>query len=165
VKFLPFDEMQGDEYDYVVIDIDFSKHGNGAYAMLKNLYTTTQRARLGSIIKTDNLTSTLSFAPTVSDPIMNQQIGVSQEQIKLFKEYRGKALSTVSEDNTFYSYFKAAPIKKIEPSPKIVKNESKPSEPVNFTGSENPISTGSNQQVRVPSINVGLQTSTEGLHS
>lgn len=165
VKFLPFDNMQGDEYDYVVIDIDFSKHGNGAYAMLKNLYTTTQRARLGSIIKTDNLTSTLSFAPTTSDPIMNQQIGVSQEQIKLFKEYRRKALSTVSEDNTFYSNFKASPIKKPEPSPKVVKNTPKPTQPVSFTGSESPTPTGSNQQVNPPIIHRGLQVSTEGLHS
>lgn len=108
IKLLPFDEMQGDEYDYVLVDVDFTKHGAGAYATLKNLYTLTQRARLGSMVKKDNLEPTLSFAEVTSDPEQRQLIGVSEDQIKQFKEYRKKALDTVQENNSFYSYFKAA---------------------------------------------------------
>ena len=107
IEFIPYDEMQGREWTYILVDVDFSEKTPSQYMKLKHLYTVSQRSKEGSIIKTDKLiTDTFDIDNGVSDPKMNQQISLTTNQITAFKDYRNNALKTIPEDNTFFNYFK-----------------------------------------------------------
>jgi hypothetical protein len=64
VELKAYDKMQGMETDFVLVDVDFEKNNNfggnpSKYATLRDLYTITQRSRIGTIVKQDGLTKAL----------------------------------------------------------------------------------------------------------
>lgn len=112
---IPYDDMQGDELDYIFVDVDFLKHSKASrnsskYLMLKNLYTVSQRSRIGSIIKKDNINAINSFKIVdneTSDPKLNQEFTISEPQIESFKEYRKNAMQDIPKDPSFFTFFKS----------------------------------------------------------
>jgi hypothetical protein len=111
INVIAFDDMQGDEFDYVLVDIDFqNKALSGTrvskYLLLKNLYTITQRSTSGTYIKHDKVDSAFDIIDGGSDVEMRQEISLTKGQIESFKKYRAKAMENLAEDNTFFEYFK-----------------------------------------------------------
>lgn len=111
ISVIAFDNMQGDEFDYVLVDIDFKNQAmNGTkvskYLLLKNLYTITQRSTSGTYIKHDKVDSAFDIIDGGSDVEMRQEISLTKGQIESFKKYRAKAMENLAEDNTFFDYFK-----------------------------------------------------------
>lgn len=111
INIIAFDDMQGDEFDYVLVDVDFKNQAmNGAsvskYLLLKNLYTITQRSTSGTYIKHDKVDSAFDIVDSGSDVEMRQEISLTKGQIESFKKYRAKAMENLAEDNTFFEYFK-----------------------------------------------------------
>ena len=111
INIIAFDDMQGDEFDYVLVDIDFEKYAtNGIkvskYLLLKNLYTITQRSTSGTYIKHDNVESAFQIIDSGSDVEMRQEISLTKGQIESFKKYRAKALENLEQDDSFFNYFK-----------------------------------------------------------
>lgn len=85
VKIVPLNSVQGDEFDYVIIDKSFDLDENGAgrgdYYKLKDIYTLTQRSRKGTVIVDtglNNITSKL-------DQTSSGSIEMPQSQIDKFK--------------------------------------------------------------------------------
>ena len=115
IQLIPYDDMQGDELDYIFVDVDFLKHSKASrnsskYLMLKNLYTVSQRSRIGSIIKKDNINAINGFKIVdneTSDPKLNQEFTISEPQIESFKEYRKNAMQDIPKDPSFFTFFKS----------------------------------------------------------
>lgn len=113
IRLIPFDEMQGDELDYIFVDVDFLKHSRAAdksskYLLLKNLYTVSQRSKVASIIKRDNINAINGFKIVdneTSDPKLNQEFSIDGRQIESFKEYRKNAMQDIPEDTSFFTFF------------------------------------------------------------
>lgn len=115
IQLIPYDDMQGDELDYIFVDVDFLKHSKASrnsskYLMLKNLYTVSQRSRIGSVIKKDNINAINGFKIVdneTSDPKLNQEFTISEPQIESFKEYRKNAMQDIPKDPSFFTFFKS----------------------------------------------------------
>ena len=120
IRLIAFDEMQGDELDYIFIDVDFLSHSKASgrsskYLLLKNLYTVSQRSKIGSIIKKDNINAINDFSiidNETSDPKLNQEFSINERQIQSFKEYRANAMQNIPEDTSFFTFFKSTASKK-----------------------------------------------------
>lgn len=120
IRLIAFDEMQGDELDYIFVDVDFLSHSKASgrsskYLLLKNLYTVSQRSKIGSIIKRDNINAINDFSiidNETSDPKLNQEFSINERQIQSFKEYRANAMQDIPEDTSFFTFFKSTASKK-----------------------------------------------------
>lgn len=120
IRLIAFDEMQGDELDYIFVDVDFLSHSKASgrsskYLLLKNLYTVSQRSKIGSIIKKDNINAINDFSIVdneTSDPKLNQEFSINERQIQSFKEYRANAMQDIPEDTSFFTFFKSTASKK-----------------------------------------------------
>lgn len=98
VKIVPLNSVQGDEFDYVIIDKSFDLDENGAgrgdYYKLKDIYTLTQRSRKGTVIVDtglNNITSKL-------DQTSSGSIEMPQSQIDKFKNWRLDLLANISNE-------------------------------------------------------------------
>lgn len=142
IQLISYEDMQGDELDYIFVDVDFLKHSKASrnsskYLMLKNLYTVSQRSRIGSIIKKDNINAINGFKIVdneTSDPKLNQEFTISEPQIASFKEYRANAMKDIPRDESFFTYFKST----VSPNPANPANPTNPANPANPSGSPSP---------------------------
>ena len=93
-------QVQGKEYEYVIIDIDWSKGINGesrtVYPIVTDLYSLSQRSTKGSIIRNTGLSS-LNIE-VVEDDSSSILLTMNEEQIAKYKEKRLKELSIIPND-------------------------------------------------------------------
>ena len=103
-----YNKMQGMETDFVLIDVDFVKNNDFGtpckYAALRDVYTITQRSRIGTIIKRDGLNTVLPGLTTERNPEVGQRVLMSEQDIATFKERRGKILETLNQNPDLYDY-------------------------------------------------------------
>lgn len=173
VKIVPYHKMQGMETDYVFVDVDFAKNntfGNGVskYALLRDLYTISQRSRVASIIKDRGISKNLSITNDKS-PEFGRPRTMNEEDKVTFKARRNEILRTLPENNNFYDFiynFKSVPIT----SAVTAKSEtsSNPTELSSTSTSSNvginpPAPTGSGPEPSTPSGNPGIPTPAPGL--
>lgn len=96
------------ETDFVLIDVDFVKNNDFGtpckYAALRDVYTITQRSRIGTIIKRDGLNTVLPGLTTERNPEVGQRVLMSEQDIATFKERRGKILETLNQNPDLYDY-------------------------------------------------------------
>lgn len=91
--------VQGDEFDYMIIDKPFGKDNNNKfrsnYDKLKDIYTLTQRTKKGTIIIRRELSNQIT---SHNDPTSSGNLELDESQINTFKEWRLSALSGLSSD-------------------------------------------------------------------
>ena len=110
VELKAYNKMQGMETDFVLVDVDFTKNNNlggsvNKYSTLRDLYTITQRSRIGTIIKEDGLKSTLSMVVwDDNNPEVAQKVIMSEQDINVFKQKRGEILTTLNKSNDLFDY-------------------------------------------------------------
>lgn len=102
VFIVPYEKRAGGEYDYVLVDVDFTKHNsrNGeinAYLLTQDFYTLTQRSRKGTVIKTSPSTSMFKF---ISDETKRQSIQIDPSELRAFVEWRLKSLDNIPTSAT-----------------------------------------------------------------
>lgn len=96
IKIVPLNEIQGDEYDYVVIDkhfrLDDNKNNKGNFLILKDIYTLTQRSKKGSLIVDQDLPNYYSDKLDVTS---SGNIELSPNQIEGFKTWYINSLNNI----------------------------------------------------------------------
>lgn len=99
VKVVPLNSVQGDEFDYVIIDknfgLDESGKGRGSYYKLKDLYTLSQRSKKGTVIVNSGLGDSYD---SKLDTTSTGNIEIPQTQINEFKEWRNNLLNNIPSD-------------------------------------------------------------------
>lgn len=102
VKVVGIDSVQGDEFEYVIIDKDWTVTPSGEvadnYKRLKDLYTLTQRSTRGTVFTGNGISDALNLS-TESDLTSAGNIEVSDNQIKDFKDWRLDLLSNLPQEN------------------------------------------------------------------
>lgn len=105
VKIVPLNSVQGDEFDYIIIDKNFGLtnegKSRGEFYKLKDLYTLTQRSKKGSIIVSRGLGNTIS---SKQDSTSSGNIEMPESQIQDFKEWRINAIPDITESIEFEEY-------------------------------------------------------------
>ena len=105
VKIVSLNSVQGDEFDYIIIDKNFGLtnegKSRGEFYKLKDLYTLTQRSRKGSIIVSRGLGNTIS---SKQDSTSSGNIEMPESQIQDFKEWRINAIPDITESIEFEEY-------------------------------------------------------------
>lgn len=105
VKIVPLNSVQGDEFDYIIIDKNFGLtnegKSRGEFYKLKDLYTLTQRSKKGSIIVSRGLGNTIS---SKQDSTSSGNIEMPESQIQDFKEWRINAIPNIAESVEFEEY-------------------------------------------------------------
>lgn len=105
VKIVPLSSVQGDEFDYIIIDKNFrltnEGKSRGEFYKLKDLYTLTQRSKKGSIIVSRGLGNTIS---SKQDSTSSGNIEMPESQIQDFKEWRINAIPNIAESVEFEEY-------------------------------------------------------------
>lgn len=98
-------KVQGIEYEYVIIDIDWGNGTDGKnrtlYPTLIDLYSLSQRSTKGSIIRDTGL-SNLKIE-NIEDESSSTILSMNLEQIEKYKEKRLKELSGIPENITLRS--------------------------------------------------------------
>lgn len=97
VKCLSLDSVQGDEYDYIIIDKSFKNYDS--FHKLKDLYTLTQRSKKGTIILNKNIGNNIT---SKLDQNLNGNIELSEKQIKEFKDWRISILNDLPKNNILW---------------------------------------------------------------
>lgn len=99
VKIVSLNSVQGDEFDYVIIDknfgLDETGKSRGEYYKLKDLYTLTQRSRKGTIIVNSGIGDVYS---SKLDNTSRGNIEMPQSQITDFKNWRVSLLENVPNE-------------------------------------------------------------------
>lgn len=90
-KVIGLDSVQGDEFEFAIIDKNWNSTAGSEYLTLKDLYTLTQRSTKGTIIVDGGISDYLKI-DSVSDVTSAGNIEVSQNQIKDFKDWRTNLL-------------------------------------------------------------------------
>ena len=111
VELKPYNKMQGMETDFVLVDVDFAKNnrfggGISKYSTLRDLYTVTQRSRIGTVVKQDGLKEALPILSWANSPEVGQKLIMSQQDIEVFKKKRGDILATLSKADDLFAYIK-----------------------------------------------------------
>lgn len=111
IKKVKHSDMQGQEFDYVFVDVDWNAHSRvsamfvSKYNMLRDFYTVTQRATTGSIILDNGIKEQLKIIQSGSNPKLNSEFRISDEQKVNFKNNRISQLTDIVEDSDFNSIF------------------------------------------------------------
>lgn len=92
IRVLEPSQVQGSEFDYIIIDKEWDSL---KYKALKDIYTLTQRSRKGTII--NNLTLPGEITSKL-DPLSSGNLELSEKQIQEFKTWRLGALDKLSTD-------------------------------------------------------------------
>nr|DAE19959.1 MAG TPA: protein of unknown function DUF2075 [CrAss-like virus sp. ctYsL76] len=101
VKIVPLNSVQGDEFDYVIIDKNFriddsdTIRSRGDYYKLKDIYTLSQRSRKGTIIVNNGINDSIT---SKLDPTSSGSIEMPQSQIDEFKSWRLNLLANISNE-------------------------------------------------------------------
>lgn len=145
-----YNDMQGMETDFVLVDVDFNKNnsfgGNvSKYSMLRDLYTLSQRSRVGTVIKNNGLNA-LNIEKQISEPEYGQRMIMESSDIETFKKRRGEILNQLPEGGNLYDFvykFKipttSSPVV-TQPTPvqSPQKPQGSPAQPTNNTPASNP---------------------------
>ena len=103
VKVVSLNSVQGDEFDYVIIDknfgLDDTGKSRGEYYKLKDLYTLTQRSRKGTIIINNGIGD---FYISKLDNTSRGNIEMPQTQISDFKNWRINLLENLSNERILW---------------------------------------------------------------
>jgi hypothetical protein len=75
-------QVQGREFDYVIVDVDFTQMG--IFDKLRSFYTYTQRSRIGTVIVNNGGIPTQ--ISSIQDISASYNISVSDESVKEFKK-------------------------------------------------------------------------------
>ena len=100
-------KVQGGEFDYVVIDKDWSANvgvnqTSNTFMLLRDLYTLTQRSKVGTIIKDNGIKKDL-FITNNYDVSANGISSLSDEEVVEFKNWRLSALKDIKKSDNFES--------------------------------------------------------------
>lgn len=88
-------DAQGGEFDFVIIDKDWNKENSGnSYFMIKDLYTLTQRSRVGSLIIDNGIKKALNIS-NPSNPSAWQEFKLPAQEVSNYKQYRQEILGFV----------------------------------------------------------------------
>lgn len=143
ITVVDYESMQGGEFGAIFVDVNFGSRSTGSkYLKLRSLYTVTQRSRVFSMIKRDNI-ETGGFKivdNTASNPELGYEMALNPGQINTFKELKRKALETVVEDNGFENYFKKSTIPATVPQAAPVSNPTPNDQPTGSPTPSNPTS-------------------------
>lgn len=122
IKVVALNSVQGDEFDYVIIDknfgLDDTGKGRGDYYKLKDLYTLSQRSRKGTIIVNSGLGDIFT---SKLDQTSAGNIEIPQSQIVDFKNWRTDLLEKVPSETITWE-------PKENPIPVVTKQEVPPVE-------------------------------------
>lgn len=142
VKVVGLDSVQGDEFEFAIIDKSWKDTSGKHYLTLKDLYTLTQRSTKGTIIVDNGISLDLKLN-TINDMTSAGSIEVSPEQISDFKDWRTKLLEN-SPESIDYEEVNPNPIvaepviptseqnikPRVEPTPEAEIVSESPKEPV-----------------------------------
>jgi hypothetical protein len=94
-------KIQGREFDYIIVDVDFTANRAGSYKKLKNLYTLSQRSRIGSVIVNNGLPAgiTSKFDQSAAGVTM-----ITKSHIDDFKNWKLGTLPNVTSETEQYTY-------------------------------------------------------------
>lgn len=94
-------KIQGREFDYIIVDVDFTASKAGSYKKLKNLYTLSQRSRIGSIIVNNGLPIgiTSKFDQSAAGVTM-----ITKSHIDDFKNWKLSTLPNFTSETEQYTY-------------------------------------------------------------
>ena len=94
-------KIQGREFDYIIVDVDFTANKAGSYKKLKNLYTLSQRSRIGSIIVNNGLPTgiTSKFDQSAAGVTM-----ITKSHIDDFKNWKLNTLPNFTSETEQYTY-------------------------------------------------------------
>ena len=107
ITLVPYNDMQGREFDYVFVDVDWNKHSRlsttyvSKYNAMRDFYTVTQRARIGGIVIDNSIKALLNIQQTASNAERNQIFEIDENQKSRFKADRLNALSGLPEKEGF----------------------------------------------------------------
>lgn len=94
-------KIQGREFDYIIVDVDFTTNKAGSYKKLKNIYTLSQRSRIGSIIVNKGLPTgiTSKFDQSAAGVTM-----ITKSHIDDFKNWKLNTLPNFTSETEQYTY-------------------------------------------------------------
>jgi len=107
ITLVPYNNMQGREFDYVFVDVDWKEHSRlsntyvSKYNAMRDFYTVTQRARIGGIVIDNGIKELLNIHQVGSNPKMNQIFEIDDNQKSTFKSARLDALSGLVDKEGF----------------------------------------------------------------
>lgn len=100
-------KTQGREFDFVVIDVNFSANKTGAYRLLKNFYTLSQRSKQGSVIVNKGIPAEITsrFDESAQGVTM-----IKEEHIRDFKKWKLDRLPETIDEIPIHKYQYKEPI-------------------------------------------------------
>lgn len=122
VAILPADNINGGEYTYAFVDIDWSKqatvHGTlNKFSLLQNLYTVTQRSKVATVFVNNGLVNFedktgLLNINLVEDTNVNAFPGVTDKSINDFKTWRLRGLTSIKPSEHYDESFISEDVKR-----------------------------------------------------
>ena len=122
VSILPADNINGGEYTYAFVDIDWAKqatvHGTlNKFSLLQNLYTVTQRSKVATVFVNNGLVNFedktgLLNINLVEDTNVNAFPGVTDKSINDFKAWRLRGLTNIKPSEHYNESFISEDIKR-----------------------------------------------------
>ena len=114
IKIVELESVQGDEFDYVIIDKDWrfnaKKQNQDIFNMLSDFYALTQRSTKGSIIIKRALAGIR--IENHQDDSTSSPVVMTDDQVSSFKELRLSGLSNIDSENLVISKFDTNDLKK-----------------------------------------------------
>ena len=108
-------EVQGREYDYVIIDLP----SDNAFKTLRNLYTLTQRSTKGTILVGEQ--TNLGFK-SVLDPSSANSLDIPETSKEDFKQWKNKSLDGIPMEYIDVPTFNTSSAPTVEPTNNITPN-------------------------------------------
>lgn len=150
-KILTPEKVQGLEATYVIVDVNWKgRSGDHIYNELRDLYTLSQRAGYGAIIKNNGIKDRLNIT-NLSDKLYKNVVEISEKQQKEFKAWREDALSNLEssgeeqqasnvkvEENKNNEQHQTPPPPVLDPNKKLEENSNQSLEPQNQKPGESP---------------------------
>lgn len=122
VAILPADNINGGEYNYAFVDIDWAKqatvHGTlNKFSLLQNLYTVTQRSKVATVFVNNGLVNFedktgLLNINLVEDSNVNAFPGVTDKSINDFKTWRLRGLTSIKPSEHYDESFISEDVKR-----------------------------------------------------
>ncbi len=116
VKVIDPNVVAGDEFDYILID---KKWSDNAFTSLTDLYTMSQRSKIGSAILSNNISTTLGAIATIFDNTINSEIKLSDQDIDEFKNWRITNLNKLQNEDIEVEVKQDNAIDPVEDKPNI----------------------------------------------
>lgn len=161
ITLVPYDDMQGREFDYVFADLDWKKHSGlsttyvSKYNAMRDFYTVTQRAKIGGIVIDNGIKKLLNIHQISSNSKMNQIFVIDENQKSRFKAARIEAMSGLPEKEGFDDSIEGITV---APKPKPVTTPTVEPVPAPKTPVKVPVAPAETPIVLAPSSGMGTPT-------